>query len=225
MALKHTGKAIAEKLAQGRQGQKLLIVLLLLAVIIGLLLFPIDREPTDTRDTGFIGFHSYPPGEDLDLEQAAANLRYFGSMSSVCHATGNPDVQAAYSFLLHQITRYIHSGKWTFREVQDAIQASRRSFQEIDTALACRRDTDNFHGLDLDDNLRLQAIALNYRFYQDKIPVCRKAGNKVDTRIYQEQSAQALRRLYKGDFTPGKTAQALVEAETSPYRQRIHGCR
>lgn len=212
-------------LTQRGRRKRVLLVLLLLGVITAVLLLPIDRQSSDSKDPGFIGFRSYPPGENLDLEQAAANLEYFGTMSSVCHASGKQDVQAAYSFLLHQAARYIHSGKWTFAKVQDAIQASRHSHKEIETALACRRETDNFHGLDLDANLRLQAIALNYRFYQDKIPVCRKAGNKVDTRIYQEQSAQTLGRLYKGNFNAGAISQALAEVETSPYRQRIHGCR
>ena len=106
----------------------------------------------------------------------------------------------------------------------NAIQASRKTYQEIDTALACSEETDNFHKLDLDQNLHLMTLALNHQFYKEKVPACKQADNQVDTRIYGRLAGREHRKLYSGRYSPKLITKALAAARTSPDRQKINGC-
>ncbi|MGD8311510.1 MAG: hypothetical protein PVJ66_02855 [Gammaproteobacteria bacterium] len=200
----------------------LTIVLVALAVN---LLFDFEPEVREsTAPQTFRGFRSFELTEDLSLPEAALNLKYYLTMSSACHESGANAAQAAYSYLYNATNRYMQNGKWSFKQVRDAIQASRKTYQEIYTALECRADSDNYHGLDLDSDLRLKTLALNLQFYQEKVPVCKKAGNKVDMRAYGHLANMEHRMLYSGRYTVEQIQKAISEAKTSPDRQKIHGC-
>jgi len=199
------------------------VTILLVALAVNLLF---DFEPvvrTPVKQT-FRGFRGFELTEDLPLREAALNLKYYHTMSSACHEIGHDDVQAAYSYLFNATDRYMQSGKWSFNQVSDAIKSARKTYQEIYTALECTPDSDNYHGLDLDSDLRLKTIALNYVFYTEKIPVCRKAGNKVDTRAYEHLADMEHRKLYNSSYSARQIRGAVAEAEQSAERQRIHGC-
>jgi hypothetical protein len=195
-----------------------------LVAMAAILMFDFEPELQAPVKRTFKGFRSLELTDDLTLQEAAINLKYYHTMSSACHEGGNDNVQAAYSYLFNATNRYMQNGKWSFKQVSEAVQSARKTYQEIYTALECTPESDNFHGLDLSSDLRLKTLALNYVFYTEKIPVCKKAGNKVDTRAYGHLADMEHQKLYSGRYTAGQIQAAISEAQRSPDKQKIHGC-
>jgi hypothetical protein len=144
-------------------------------------------------------------------------------MTSVCHDGGHDRASAAYAYLFEANSRYLQTGRWSRQMYEMAIDNTDNHFA-IDPHKDCEPETGNFHGLDLDADLRLQANALNYVFFSRKERICRQSGNEVDARSYRFLAETELDKADNGRRSPAEISDAFREAETAAEMQLIRGC-
>jgi hypothetical protein len=203
---------------------------LVLALVLSLLLLnmitstPVD-EAVDEPSAGTSGFRGLPVSEDLSLEDTAKNYEYYRILTSVCHNRGQDRASSAYAYLFHASNRYAQNGLWSVQMFDMAVDSVARSgYFGIDPAVDCDPATGNFHGLDLDSDLALQANAMNYVFFSRKVDICRQAGNEIQARSYRFHAGEQLDKAYNGRRPDAVIRDAIRGAETSPDIPQIHGC-
>lgn len=209
------------------RGHVLGIVLTL--VLFLLLLNLISSAPADALPgelpvrTGATGFRGLPVSDDLSLQDAARNHEYYRIMTSVCHRRGQDSASAAYAYLFHANSRLSQNNVWSGRMFDMAVDSVERYF-DIDPVADCNPEAGNFHGLDLDADLRLQANALNYVFFSKKVGLCRQAGNEVQARSYIFEADTELDKASNGRRSRAAINAAIREARSAVEIQHIRGC-
>lgn len=179
-----------------------------------------DSSPVTSDDKGF---RSVLVSRDLSLPQVAENWKYYRNMTSVCHGSGQEEASAAYTYLFYSFDRHSQNGKWSHRKFSRAVDAS-EIYYEIDPVRDCKPDAINLHGLDINEDLWLKAHALNYVFYSRKVPVCKKAGNKVQARMYMHMMDSERGKLNKKKWSASQVNAAISAARVSPELSKIAGC-
>ena len=169
------------------------------------------------------GFRSVLVSGDLSLPQVAENWNYYRTMTSVCHGSGQEGASAAYAYLFYSFDRHSQSGKWSHRKFSRAVDAS-DIYYEIDPVRDCKPDAINLHGLDINEDLWLETHALNYVFYSRKVPVCEKAGNEVQARMYMHMADSERGKLNKIPWSASRVNAAISAARAAPDLGKIVGC-
>lgn len=172
---------------------------------------------------GTTGFRGLPVSDDLSLQDAASNHEYYRIMTSVCHRRGQDRASAAYAYLFHANSRNSKNSSWSGRRFDKAVDSVERYFN-IDPVADCDPEAADFHGLDLDADLRLQANALNYVFFSRKVGLCRKAGNEVQARSYSFEADTELDKANNGRRSRAAINAAIREARSAAEMQHIRGC-
>lgn len=179
-----------------------------------------DRSPVTGAGNGF---RSVPVSGDLSLQQVAENWKYYQTMTSVCHGSRREMTSTAYAYLFYSFDRHSQNGKWPHREFSRAVAAS-DMYYEIDPVRDCKPDAINLHDTVIDEDLWLRIRALNYVFYRGKMPVCEKAGNKVQARTYMHMAESELEKLNKIKWSASRVSTAISHARVSPDLNKIFGC-
>jgi len=180
----------------------------------------IDSRPASGAGKGF---RSAMDSGDLSLRQVAENWKYYRTMTSVCHGSGQEGTSAAYAYLFYSFDRHSQNGKWSHRVFSRAVAASER-YYEIDPVRDCEPDSINLHGIGIGEDLWLRTRALNYLFYRSKIPVCEKAGNKVQARTYLHMAESELEKLNRKKWSANRVNTAISHARVSPDLNKTFGC-
>ncbi len=203
---------------------------LVLTLVLSLLLLnmlslpPADKSPLEQpARTATAGFRGLPVTDDLSLQDTARNHEYYRIMTSVCHSRGRDRASAAYAYLFHASSRYSQNGRWPGRMFDSAVD-SVESYFDIDPVADCDPDTGNFHGLDLDADLRLHTNALNYVFYSRKVETCRQAGNVIQARSYGFLADTELDKADNGRRTQAAINTAIRDARAAMELQPVRGC-
>jgi hypothetical protein len=225
----HTGRHWAARQLSLNINRGHVLGLVLTLVLFLLLLNMLPPPPADEAAlqqparTATTGFPSLPVTDDLSLQDTARNYEYYRIMTSVCHSRGRDRASAAYAYLFHAYSRYSQNGRWPSRMFDTAVD-SVDSYFDIDPVADCDPDSGNFHGLDLDADLRLQTNALNYVFFSRKVGVCRQAGNEVQARSYDFLADTELAKADNGRRSQAAIDTAIREARAATQKWQIRGC-